>query len=211
MKNKFKVLSFLISSLLSFIILYGCGSAKSEIFYKDPVFNSADFFNSSITIFPPMSVSISKDNFSNYSEEKAKNDLINKLKAKIEDSSTNANVFIDDQKVPDYLRGIIFKKNEAKKFFKDVKTKYLVIIQQVFVGEDTKNVSLTDPMTGRSTGYVKGVTKLIMTIDIWKTDTESSMFSIEIKSDVNHGVLESSLNLSFDTAINEFISSIKKN
>jgi len=200
----------IIYSVLLLILFYGCGSTKTTWVNRDPAFNSEDFFNSSMTLYPPLSVSISNSKYADYTQDNVKAEITNMVKEKLEKTSIKANVILGKEKVPDYFRGILINKAAATQFIKETRTKYLVFIQQVLVGEETKMQSMFNQTTGLSSSYAQGVTKATIFFDIWETNSASSVFSIEVKSDINDGLLINSLNTSFEKAISEIINSIKK-
>jgi len=176
---------------------------------KDPSFNSEDFFNSSITVYPPSAVMISTDKYTDYSEKETISEITILVKDKL-DRNSHSSVFVGQEKVPEYLRGNLFKKNKSTQFFKNSKTKYLIVIQQVFVGEETKMQTMYNP-SGGSYSYNQGVTKATMYFDIWNTENESLVYSIEVGANVNDGMLVNNLYSSFDSAISEFVESVKNN
>ena len=202
-----KTLLFL--SLIFIVLFYGCGSTKSNLLNRDPSFNPNDFFNSSITIYYPLSVSISNTKYADYKEENTKSEIASMLKERIETVSPRTNVFIGKELVPSYFRGILISKEAGMEFIKNAKTKYLVFIQQVLVGEDSKMQTM-QTSTGVPYSYSQSETKTTMYFDIWNKDLRASVFSIEIKAAINDGLLVNSLNSSFSNAIDEFISNIKK-
>jgi len=194
---------------LLLILFYSCASTESTIITKDPSFNSDDFFNSSITVYPPSSVTITTVKYDDYKEKDAISEISNLFRDKL-DRNSHSSVFVGLEKVPEYFRGNLFKKDKSTQFFNKSKTKYLIIIQQVFVGEETKTETMYNP-TGGSYTYNQGVTKATMYIDIWNCENESLVYSIEVGAKVNDGLLINNLFSAFDNAVSEFIDSIKKN
>jgi hypothetical protein len=196
-------------SLIVIVLLYGCGSTKSSVLNRDPSFNPNDFFNTSITVYYPLSVSISNTKYADYKEENTKSEIANMLKERIEKVSPQANVFIGKEIVPSYFRGVLISKEAGMEFIKSARTKYLVFIQEVLVGEDSKMQSM-QTSTGVPYSYSQRETKTTMYFDIWDKDVRASVFSIEVKAAINDGLLVNSLNSSFSNAVDEFISNIKK-
>jgi hypothetical protein len=195
-------------SLFIIVLFYSCGSTNSSLLNRDPSFSSKDFFNSQITIYSPLSISISNNKYSDYKEENAKSDITNMLKEKIEKVSLQSNVIIGKEIVPSYFRGVLINKSAGTQFIKDAKTKYLVFIQEVLVGEDSKRQSM-NTSTGVPFSYNQSSTKTTMYIDIWNKDNGTSVYSIEVKAGINDGFLVNSLSSSFSNAIDEFIANIK--
>lgn len=202
-----KTLLFL--SLIIMVLLCGCGSTKSNVLNRDPSFSPNDFFNSPITIYSPLSVSISNTKYADYKEENTKSEITNMLKDRIEKVSPRTNVFIGKEIVPSYFRGVLISKEAGLDFIKRAKTKYLVFIQQVLVGEDSKMQSM-QTSTGVPYSYSQSETKTTMYFDIWDKDVKASVFSMEVKANINDGLLVNSLNSSFSNAIDEFISNLKQ-
>jgi len=198
-----------LSSIIILVFLYGCGSTKSSLLNRDPSFNSNDFYNSSITIYSPLSVSISNNKYADYKEEDAKYEITNMLKESIEKVSPRTNVIIGKESVPSYFRGILINKEAGTQFLKNTKTKYLVFVQQVLVGEDSKMQSI-NTSTGVPFSYSQSETKTTMYFDIWNKDVGAAVFSLEVKAAINDGLLVNSLNSSFSNAVDEFISNISK-
>lgn len=200
----------LIFTFIFLTIICSCTSTKSTLLSRDPSFSSQDFFNSSCTIYPPSSVTITNNKYSDYKEEDTRIEITKIAQDKINRIS-KSNVFIGENKVPEYFRGNLFKKDEGDRFLKNSKTKYLIFIQQVFVGKETKSQTSYNPTTGFAYNYDQDVTKAIMYFDIWNTENTTLIFSIEVEADVNDGWLINGLYSSFGNAINEFIDEIKEN
>ena len=190
-------------------IFYGCSSTSSTLINRDSSFRSKDFFNSSIKLYPPLSIIITDNKYSDYNDEKAKVEITNTVKEKIEQVSRDS-VAIGKQKVPDYFKGILLKKEEAGEFLKDSKAKYIIFIKHIFIGRKNEKQIMYNTHTGGSYPYNQGVTKATIFFDVWNTESAASVLSVEIKSDVNEGLLENSLYSSLNNAIDEFIDIIKK-
>ena len=77
------------------------------------------------------------DKYSDYNEGETINKISNLVRDKL-DKNSHSSVFVGTEKLPEYFRGNLFKKNKSTKSFKETKTKYFIIIQQVIVGEETK-------------------------------------------------------------------------
>lgn len=201
-----KIIVFVIFSLT---IFYGCGSTNSSVLCRADSFDSKDFFNSAITIYPPLSVDITNKKYSEYKSETAKEEITWLLKEKLESVTRQANIKTDNQLVPSYFRGVLMGKDAAMEFIKESKTKYLVFIQSVFIGEDSKQQSMRT-----NTGifnYNQSVTKTTMFFSIWNKETATLVFSFEVSADINDGLLINSLNSSFNNALSEFVNYLKKN
>jgi hypothetical protein len=190
-------------------MLNSCGSAKSEILYKDIDFKGQDLLNSSITIYPPKDVLIANNKYSDYSPSEVKTEIATRLKKEIEKESIRANIFLENEPAPSSLKTISFKNDELKKFLKTVKTKYIISIQQVLVGEDTKKQSMSNS-TGGSFTFDQEVVKVTIYFDIWKTDQNSSVMSAQVSSDVSGGGIVHTLYLTCDKVISEFVDLLKK-
>lgn len=194
---------------LLLLLIYSCSSTSSSLLMKDPAFNAADFFKSSVTVYPPSSVSIMTGKYSNYNESEAITKITNLVTYKLNQNSQSG-VYVGTEKVPDYFRGNLFKKNKSTEFFKDTKTKYFIIIQQVLVGEDTEMETMYNP-TGGSYSYSKEQTKATMYFDIWNCENETLVYSVEVSAKVNDSMMANNLTSSFESVVSEFIDSISRN
>ncbi len=194
---------------LSFLILNGCGSTKSEILYKDPDFSGKTLLNSSITIFPPKDILIANNKYSDYSPSEVRDEIASRLKKAIEKESISANIFLEKEAAPSSLKSISFKNDDLKKFLKTIKTNYIISIQQVLVGEDSKTQSMSNP-TGGSTYFKQEIVKVTVYFEVWKTDQTSSVFSVQVNSDVSGGGIIHTLYPSIDNAISEFVDLLSK-
>ena len=194
---------------LSFLILNGCGSTKSEILYKDPDFSGKTLLNSSITIFPPKDILITNNKYSDYSPSEVRDEITTRLKKAIEKESISANIFLEKEAAPSSLKSISFKNDDLKKFLKTIKTNYIISIQQLLVGEDSKTQSMSNP-TGGSTYFKQEIVKVTVYFEVWKTDQTSSVFSVQVNSDVSGGGIIHTLYPSIDNAISEFVDLLSK-
>jgi len=202
----------IIYSMLLMLIFYGCGSTSSTLLQRDPSFSAQNFLNSSITIYPPLSVAVAHGTSSSYSEENIKNITTEIVKSKIEGVSSNPKVRIGDETVPLYFRGVLLNKDAAIEFLKNTRTKYTVFIRQVLVGVKTEQQRMNQGMingASLSTVFEKNTTTTTIFIDVWDRDMVKSVFSVEAEADITDGYLISAISLSIKNAVNEFIKKLK--
>lgn len=209
MRNQSVLIMLFVVLILSSIIFNGCGSAKSEILYKAPDFSGPNLLNSSITIYPPKDVLIENKKYSDYSLAEVRSEIVNRLKKEIEKESIRANIFLENEPAPSSLKAISFKDDELKKFLKTIKTNYLISVQQVLVGEDSKKQTMSSS-TGGSYTFDQEVVKVTVFFDVWKTDQTSPVMSVQVNSDVSGGGIIHTLYMTFDKVISEFVDKLKK-
>lgn len=194
------------------LMFFGCGSTSSTLLQRDPSFNTQNFLNSSITVFPPLSVAIANANTSGYNEENVKTITTKVVKSKIESASSDAKVRVRDETVPLYFRGILLNKDDAIKFLKNIDTKYVVFIRQVLVGVKTEQQSMNQGMFNgmpSSTIINKNTTTTNVFIDVWDRDMAKSVFSMEAEADIKVGLIVAGLETSIGNAVGEFIKKLK--
>lgn len=194
------------------LLFYGCGSTSSTILQNDPSFNVQNFLNSSITLFPPLSVAVAHGNSSSYSEENIKNITTEIVKSKIEGASSKCRINLMDETVPLYFRGVLLNKDAAIEFLRNTGTKYTVFVRQVLVGVKTEQQTMNQGMMNGaplSTVFEKNTTTTTIFIDVWDRDLVKSVFSIEAEADITGGYLISGVSSSIKNAVNEFIKKLK--
>jgi len=203
----------IIYSMLLMLTFYGCGSTKSLMLQRDPSFNQQNFLNSSITVFPPLAVTIANAKTSGYNEENVKTIATKVVKSKIESASSNTKVKVGQETVPLFFRGILLNKDDAMKFLKNIDTKYIVFIRQVLVGVKTEQQRMTQGMFNGaplSTVIDKNTTTTNVFIDVWDRDMAKSVFSIEAEADFQMSYIVAGLESSISNAVDEFIKNVKK-
>ncbi len=198
---------------IGFIMLFTLSACSSSVtvsnLYKNKLFDFVKFSKGSIIVVQPRDVSVSSDEYKNYSKKELMEYIAKQLQQKFITAYNNSNVFISNRslmKKTDLMTND--NKERVLKYIKTESAEYYVIIGAVAGG--SQSVTETRTMQGQYGGtYMSSsdVDKIIIPIDIWgKAEGRSLLsFSIseEIKEKLGNTRVSSDINSTLDAVVEQ--------
>lgn len=210
-----------------FIILFICSCSSSETITVDQLlhdqsFNPSDFFNNKIVIYSPFIVQYSRSQFPETTDDEFINEFLKITKNEIEEVSKKSKVIIKNKKAPDYFQGLEAYKKEDNNLLKSDGADFVIIIQGVFVADQTKTMKMiylrqpklpytqnqisTDEEPVEKVKYKsKEIIQSTVYYDVWDTKSGRSVLALNINSDLNDSVFQFNPYLSLEKITRKFI------